>query len=106
MRQHRWSLAAAAAALVMLAATSSSLRAQGATISGRVTSQRTGAPIAEVRVLVLGSPQSATTSDDGHYVIRNVRTGVVELQAFRVGYVSKKHRLTVGPGESATADIT
>src|SRR6266545_1570742 len=105
MRLHRWSVVAAAGAALLLV-TNSPLAAQGATITGRITAQRTGAPIGEARVLLLGSPASATTSDDGRFILRNVRSGVVELQAFRVGYASKKHRLTIGAGETVTADIT
>ena len=103
----RWrSLAVAGAALVMLTAVAGRLRAQGATITGRVTSQVTGAPVPDARILIIGTAIAGTTADDGRFTLRNVPAGAAQLQVLRVGYQSQKRSVTVTPGGTATSDFT
>ncbi len=103
----RWrSLAVAGAALVMLTAVAGRLRAQGATITGRVTSQVTGAPVPDARILIIGTAIAGTTADDGRFTLRNVPAGAAQLQVLRVGYQSQKRAVTVTPGGTATSDFT
>jgi TonB-linked SusC/RagA family outer membrane protein len=94
-----------AAALTLLTAAARHVDAQ-ASVTGRVTAQGTNAPLAEARVLVIGSTLSATTGDDGKFTIRNVTPGDVQLQVLRVGYQSQKKTVSVGAGASATIDFT
>ena len=106
MRFGRWRLSAAmAAALTLLTAAARHVDAQ-ASITGRVTAQGTGAPLAEARVLVIGSTLSATTSDDGKFTLRNVAAGNVQLQVLRVGFQSQKKTVSVGAGATVTLDFT
>src|SRR5689334_5125906 len=58
--------------------------AQG-TITGRVTVQGSSEPLADVRVLALGTNAAAATGQDGRYTMRGVRAGTIEVQALRVG---------------------
>jgi TonB-linked SusC/RagA family outer membrane protein len=78
--------------------------AQG-TVTGRVTAQGTNEPLAEVRILALGTNSSATTNQDGKYTLTNVRSGSVEIQALRIGYTSLKKPVEVITGQTVTADV-
>jgi TonB-linked SusC/RagA family outer membrane protein len=78
--------------------------AQG-TITGRVTAQATGQPLAEARVLIIGSALSAMSAEDGKFTIRNVPTGAAQLQVLRVGFQSMKKTIDVAPGAPVTADF-
>ena len=79
----RKSFAAIAAATVLLAG-AGRLSGQGGTITGRVTSQATGQPLAEARVLGIQTTLAATTGEDGRFTLRNVPPGAVQLQVLRV----------------------
>ena len=87
MRSGRWSFLVAAGGALLLMAPGRGLHAQ-ATISGRVTARPSNAPLADTRVVIIGSTLTATTGDDGRYTLRNVPTGVVQLQALRVGLLA------------------
>src|SRR5262245_44323096 len=76
-----------------------------ATISGRVTAAESKQPLAEVRVLVIGTNASGITAADGRFRIGNVRAGTVDVQVLRVGYQSQKKTLTLTADETATADF-
>ncbi len=90
------------AAFVLLAA--APLAAQG-TITGRVTAAGTGQPLADSRVLVIGTSLATSTGEDGKFTIRNAPVGAVQLQVLRVGYQSQKRSLTVVNGQSTNADF-
>ncbi len=90
------------AALMMLTGAGHALHAQG-TISGRVTGS--GQPLPEARVLVIGSPLSAITNDDGRFTIRNVPAGTAQVQVLHVGFQSTKKTVTVAAGGTATMDF-
>ena len=99
-----WSAVGAVAALMLVTA-SSRLHAQNGTITGTVTAVVGGQPLAEARVLVLGTSVSATTAQDGKYTLRNVPVGTAQLQVLRVGYQSLKKPVTMTAGGTATADF-
>jgi TonB-linked SusC/RagA family outer membrane protein len=101
----RKSFAAIAAATAFFAG-AGRLSAQGGTITGKVTSQATGQPLAEARVLGIQTTLAATTGEDGKFTLRNVPAGTVQLQVLRVGYQSVKQTVTVTAGQTATADFT
>src|SRR4051812_16503772 len=105
MTSGRWRLIAAASGGFLLSALGGALHAQ-ATISGRVISTTSNAPLADARVVIIGSTASAVTSEDGRYIIRNAPTGTAQLQALRVGYQSQKKTVTVPATGTATADFT
>ena len=78
--------------------------AQG-TITGRVTVQGSSEPLADVRVLALGTNAAAATGQDGRYTMRGVRAGTIEVQALRVGYQPLKKTVTVTTGATANVDF-
>jgi TonB-linked SusC/RagA family outer membrane protein len=99
MTLRRWRLFSAGFAALFLAG--STAHAQTATITGTVTAQGTSQPLAEARILLIGSSLSATTNDQGKFTIRNAPAGAAQLQALRVGFKSEKKAVTV----PATGDV-
>src|SRR5262245_17067954 len=84
MTSGRWTLCVAAvAALTLSAGAARSASAQQASITGRVTAQTSGQPLAEARVLVIGTTVAGTTGDDGKFTLRNIPPGTVQLQVLR-----------------------
>jgi TonB-linked SusC/RagA family outer membrane protein len=82
----------------------SAVGAQG-TVTGRVTAEETSGPLADARVLVLGTTATAISGQDGKYTLRGVRAGTVEIQVLRVGYQPLKKTVTVTTGGTASLDF-
>ncbi len=66
--------------------TAGSALAQATRIQGRVTNAVTGDPLAGVVITVTGTALSATTDDQGSFVIENVAPGTASLRVSRIGY--------------------
>lgn len=106
MTSGRWRLYATVAVSLMLSAAAGRVAvAQQGTISGRVTAQGAGNPLADANVLVLGSNATASTNEDGRFSLKNVRAGTHEVQVLRVGFRPLKKQVTVAAGAVATADF-
>ena len=71
-------------AAALLPAFAPYLGAQG-TITGRITAEGTGQPVAGARIIVLRTSQNAVAGEDGRYIIRNVRPGATDVQVLNVG---------------------
>jgi TonB-linked SusC/RagA family outer membrane protein len=104
MRLGRWRFFAAAGAAFTLLTAAGRLSAQG-TVTGRVTAQEGGQPLAEARIIVIGGTVSGTTSEDGKYTLHNVGAGNVQLQVLRVGFQSQKKIVSVANGSQTVADF-
>ena len=78
--------------------------AQQSSITGRVTADG-NQPIADARVLLVGTTAGATTNQEGRYTLRGVPTGAVEVRVLRVGYREQKKAVTVTAGAAATLDF-
>ena len=104
-----WSAARAAALVASLAALFGApeiASAQGsATVQGTVTDSAGRRPIAGVQVVVAGSTRGALTDDAGRYAIRGVPAGELTIRVQRLGFAAAEQRLTVGSGETVTADF-
>ena len=104
-------LALACAAVAAAATFPTALAAQGvapagaATITGTVLGQG-DQPLGDVRVSVTGTRLGAMTGPDGRYAITGVAAGSYEVRAQRIGYAPKAQQVTVGDGQSVTADFT
>lgn len=70
-------------------------------ITGRVRDARTMAGIANVTVSLEGSARSATTAEDGSYLLAGVAEGVHLVTARRIGYAKGVREVTIA-GDSAT----
>jgi len=79
--------------------------AQTGTITGTVVDQA-GGPVSPARVLLGATNKGAVTNQQGRYVIAGVATGTYELRVAIIGYAGETQRVTVGVGESVTADFT
>ena len=91
------------AALVLCVALPKSLAAQ-ASITGRVTTDD-GQPLAESRVLLVGTALSAVTDQEGRYAIRGVPLGPQIVRVLRVGYREQRKSATVGANAQVAVDF-
>src|SRR5437763_6915616 len=79
---------------------------QRGTISGTVTSQETGAPLAGAAVAVVGTRLEGAAGADGRYTIAQVPPGSYRVRARLIGYASGVDTgVVVVAGQTATADI-
>lgn len=102
----RLALAALAAILLPAMLLPAGLSAQGdGAITGQVLERNTQRPVADARVVVVGTQRSAVTDQEGRYVVRGVPPGSYDVRAQRVGYTPGVQRVTVEAGASATSNF-
>ena len=89
-------------ALVLTPRTSS---AQGGTIRGRVADS-TGAPIAQVLIVLNPGGQRAFSGENGEYVISRVPSGTYTVRARRLGYFVPIATVTVAEGQTVQQDFS
>ena len=58
-------------------------------ISGVITDEATSAPLANVTLTIVGTSSTATTNDDGYYVMTNIPPGGYDVKAELTGYASE-----------------
>ncbi|MBC7673827.1 MAG: carboxypeptidase-like regulatory domain-containing protein, partial [Polaromonas sp.] len=92
-------------ALFLLAALPSAALAQGGSIVGRVTEDKTGRPVEQAQVNVVGTTIGALTNADGRYALRGVRAGAYQVRVLRVGYAEAKTSVSVRGDEAAAANF-
>ena len=95
----------AAACVAMLLPVGASAQ-QTATITGRVVDQSSQQPLSDVQVQVVGTMRGARTDESGQYRIVGVNPGTMQVRALRLGYQQSTTTVTVGAGETATADFS
>ncbi len=86
-------LKSSALALGLLTGVAATAAAQQGTIAGRVTESGTNRPVADARVIVVGTSLFATTNSEGRYTIRNVPAGTANVRILRVGYAEMRRPL-------------
>src|SRR3989440_1676792 len=74
-------------------------------VTGRVVDARTQAPLASVRVHVVGTETGAMTNADGRYEMLGVAAGTQAVQAQRIGYRSSTETVEVPSSGAATVDF-
>jgi hypothetical protein len=77
------------------------VRAQPATLSGRVVDVETGDPLAGVNVFLDQTTRGAATNEDGRYTIEAVAPGSYRLVAYFVGYDMESVQVEVVPEMSS-----
>jgi TonB-linked SusC/RagA family outer membrane protein len=93
--------------LVALFGAPAAVSAQGsATVQGTVTDSVGRRPVPGVQMSIAGTMRGALTDDAGRYVIRGVPAGAATVRAQRIGFAATERRVTVGAGETVTADFT
>jgi TonB-dependent starch-binding outer membrane protein SusC len=96
----------ALAVLAALLCTAPPLFAQATgTIRGTVTQSGSGRPLAGARVEVVGSERGAVTNAGGEYTINGVPAGAASLRASLLGHAPATRAVSVGSGETASADF-
>ena len=58
-------------------------------ISGVIADEATSAPLANVTLTIVGTSSTATTNDDGYYVMTNIPPGGYDVKAELTGYASE-----------------
>jgi TonB-linked SusC/RagA family outer membrane protein len=102
VRLRAWITGVAPVLLLIGGATAAS--AQGS-ITGRVTDAASGQPVAEARILVIGTNTFAVTNAEGRYTLRNVSAGTAEVRSLRVGFIEQKKTVTVNATQPTTLDF-
>ena len=74
-------------------------------LTGRVTDQLSGEPLAAVQVFIAGSGIGALSQQNGRYLLLNVPAGTHTLTAERIGYRSVTQQATVSAGETVVQDF-
>src|SRR5882724_8308984 len=92
-------------ALAGLTGGSAVLAAQQGTVAGRVTDQASEQPLVGARITIVGTSLVTSSRVEGRYQIPNVPPGQVTVRASLIGYAAGSRSLTVGPGDTATADL-
>src|SRR5690606_19308766 len=92
-----------ASLLVALLTSAPHLRAQQ--VTGRVTNQQTGEPLAAVQVFIAGSGIGALSQQNGRYLLLNVPAGTHILTAERIGFRSATQEVTVAAGATVVQDF-
>src|SRR5438445_8139836 len=98
-------LCATLAAAAVLLGRAAPAAAQQGTITGQVTDQTSGQPLVGARVSVVGTSLVAISRAEGRYRIPNVPAGAAKVRATFIGYAAASQSVTVGPDETATADL-
>ncbi len=74
-------------------------------VTGRVTDQQSGEPLAAVQVFIVGSGIGALTQQNGRYLLLNVPPGTHTLSAERIGYRSVTRQIMVGAGATVVQEF-
>jgi iron complex outermembrane recepter protein len=77
--------------------------AQGGTITGTVKDP-SGNGLAGASITVQGQTRGASTNSEGRFTL-NISAGTYTLNASYIGFLTQQQTVTVGAGETATADI-
>jgi len=96
---------AVVAVLGLVAGAAAVAAAQQGRITGQVTDQSNGQPLVGARVTVVGTSLLTLSRAEGRYQIPNVPAGLAHVRATFIGYAAASQSVTVGPGETATADL-
>lgn len=91
--------------LATLALAPAAARAQGGSLSGRVSTP-TGGAIPGARVQVAGTGRTAVTSGDGRYEIVNLPAGSWAAMASAYGYASSRQQATITAGTVTILNFT
>ncbi len=74
-------------------------------VTGRVTNQATGEPLAAVQVFIAGSGIGALSQQNGRYLLLNVPAGTHTLTAERIGYRSVSQQVAVAAAATVVQDF-
>jgi len=81
------------------------VQAQQGTVAGQVTDKSNQQPVPGASVIIIGTSLQGRTSREGRYSIPKVAPGRYSVQVRLIGYATATQPVTVGAGETATADF-
>jgi len=81
------------------------LYAQSGKIAGRVTIEKSGQPLANAAVILVGMEQGTYTKDNGTFTLADVPVGMAEVQFRYMGYGTKTIEVNVEENETAIVNI-
>lgn len=93
-------------ALVLSALAPCAAWTQTATVTGRVSSERAGAPIAAAQVTIPELNVSTLTAADGSFTLAGLRPGRYELRVARIGYRIATTPIQLAADFAARADLS
>ena len=98
-------VSAFAVTLILIITADAAVAQQSATVSGRVTNQQTGEPLAGVRIFLVGTDRSAATDQDGRYQFQNVLSQRISFRVIAIGFETQQLGIALGGDLSAVADF-
>ncbi len=98
-------VSAFAVTLILIITADAAIAQQSATVSGRVTNQQTGEPLAGVRIFLVGTDRSAATDQDGRYQFQNVLSQRISFRVIAIGFETQQLGIALGGDLSAVADF-
>ncbi|MFN0181554.1 MAG: SusC/RagA family TonB-linked outer membrane protein [Gemmatimonadales bacterium] len=78
--------------------------AQQGSVTGKVTDEATGQPLAGARVQAITQQVYALSTQQGQYTLRGITAGTHTVRIFMLGYGSQTKTVTVTAGGTATLD--
>ena len=81
------------------------LYAQVGKIAGRVTIEKSGQPLANAAVILVGADQGTYTKDNGTFTLTDVPVGMIEVQFRYMGYGTKTLEVEVKENETAIINV-
>jgi len=81
------------------------LYAQVGKIAGRVTIEKSGQPLANAAVILVGAEQGTYTKDNGTFTLTDVPVGMIEVQVRYMGYGTKTLEAEVKENETTIINV-
>jgi TonB-dependent starch-binding outer membrane protein SusC len=78
---------------------------QTVTITGTVYQMKSGLPMMNVNVIVIGTHFGAATDINGDFIIRNVPAGHRIIEFSHVGYITRRYTRNLRPGTTAQYNV-
>jgi Ca-activated chloride channel family protein len=75
------------------------------TIEGHVRDAATASPIANARILIVGTTFAAITNADGYYRIDNIPVGTYTVRGMFIGYAPDSARIRLAANQTVTIDL-
>ncbi|WP_205589266.1 TonB-dependent receptor [Mesonia aquimarina] len=90
--------------LILLAGTLYGQQANGATVSGKISSV-SGNAIEGVNVVLVGENKGVVTGKSGYYTISNLAEGIHTLQISYLGFKTITHKIQLNPNQNLVVDF-
>jgi iron complex outermembrane receptor protein len=93
------------AAIALVVAVAAGSAQEAGTITGTVTAEGTGTPVAGARVFLAETTRDVPTSADGRFTMTGVAPGMHTVVILRDGYATLSEAVQVAPGQTLTLEV-